>query len=63
MSKTKTHTEVNRLRTRRTSREMRFFVLKCPIQRVIERHNEECRGKKMKTHADATALDYVLEVK
>ena len=46
MSKTKTNSQVNRLRTRRTTREMRLFVLKCPIRRVTECHNEEGQGEK-----------------
>ena len=46
MSKTKNKTEVNRLRTRHSTREMRFFVLKCPISRITERHDEEVQGEK-----------------
>jgi hypothetical protein len=46
MSKTKNKTEVNGLRTRHSTREMRFFVLKCPTSRITERHNEEVQGEK-----------------
>jgi hypothetical protein len=46
MSKTKTNTQIKKLKTRRTTREMRFFVLKCPISSVTECPNEEWQGER-----------------
>jgi hypothetical protein len=42
----KTNTQIKKLRARRTTREMRFFVLKCPILGVTECPNEEWQGEK-----------------
>lgn len=63
MCKTKNKTEVNRLRTRHSTREMRLFVLKCPISRLTERHDEEVQGEKMKTEEALMTVVYISKVK
>ncbi|MGB6674717.1 MAG: hypothetical protein WBE34_19995 [Candidatus Nitrosopolaris sp.] len=42
---------------------MRLFVLKCPISRLTERHDEEVQGEKMKTEEALMTVVYISKVK